>query len=126
MKLARLTNPLFQAALTKLIAQPIPLRAAFKLKGIAAKVREEFAKFEECRKAALDKYGSKDEEGKLLLINGENVQFTAENLQLFAKEFEELSETELEIPSLKISELGEKVELSAEEVAVLVDVLADE
>lgn len=124
MKLASLTNPFFQSALSKLIAQPLPLRAAFKLKGTATKVKEEFAKFEECRTAALNKYGTKDEAGKLVLKN-DNVEFTAENLALFSKEFNELGTTELEVPSIKLSELGEKLELSADELLILGDIVVD-
>jgi len=124
MKLARVTNPFFQSALSKLISQPLPLKVAFKLKGISAKVKEEFGKYEECRQAALQKYGNKGEDGKLDLKDN-NAQFTPENLEAFAKELNELGLTDVEVPSLKMSELGDKVELSADELTLLEDLVVD-
>lgn len=124
MKLARVSNQMFQIALQKLISQPLPLRAAFKLRGVAAKVKEEYAKFEEVRRAALEKYGTKDEEGKLVLENN-NVKLSPENLEAFAKELSDLGLTDIEVSSLKLSELGDKAELSADEVELLSDIVVD-
>lgn len=125
MKLARLTDNRFHAALKKLSAQPLPLRVAFKLKGIAAKVDEELKKFEECRQSALDKYGSKDAEGKLVLKADNTVEFMPEQLQAFAAELNDLGQTELDFPTVKFAELGEKAELSADEVTVLDGLLVE-
>lgn len=124
MKLARIANPMFQMALNKLISQPLPLRAAFKLKGIAAKVRDEFAKFEEARKSGLEKYGTKDEEGNLLLKD-DNAQLTPENMEAFGKELSELADTDVEIPTIRVSELGDKVEFSADELSLLDEIVID-
>lgn len=119
MKLARLTDSRFHAALMKLSTQPVPLRVAFKLKGISAKVQEELKKFEECRQSALEKYGKKDAEGKLALRPDNTVDFETDQLQLFAAELNELGQTDLDFPLVTLAELGDKAELTAEEVAVL-------
>lgn len=118
MKLARLANPLFHQALNKLVAQPLPLRAAFKLKGITSRVNEEFRKYEELRHTALEKYGTKGEDGKLVLVDN-NAQFTPENLDLFAKDLNDLGGTDVEVGFIKLDELGDKAELSADDCMVL-------
>lgn len=125
MKLARLTDARFHAALAKLSAQPVPLRVAFKLKGVSAKVQEELKKFEECRQTALDKYGKKGEDGKLVTKADNTVEFEPEQLQAFAAELNDLGQTDLDIPSVKLDELGPKAELSTDEVALLEGILVE-
>lgn len=119
MKLARLTDVRFQTALQKLSVQPVPLRVAFKLKGISTKVQEEIKKFEEVRVAALEKLGNKGEDGKVLTKPDGSVELSNENLQAFAKELNELSQTDLEMPTLKLDELGDKVQLTADDLMLL-------
>ena len=125
MKLARLTDARFHAALAKLSAQPVPLRAAFKLKGITAKIQEEAKKFEECRQSALEKYGKKGEDGKLALKSDNSVQFDEEQLKLFVTELNDLGQTDLAVGTISLADLGEKIELTADEVAVLADILVE-
>lgn len=119
MKLARLTDARFHAALSKLSAQPMPLRVAFKLKGIQAKVHEENRKLEECRQSALQKYGDKTEDGKLSLKDDNTVNFTKENIEAFVKEMNELGQTELELGTVTLAELGDKAELTVDDVVAL-------
>lgn len=116
MKLARLVDPKFHAALDKLAAESLPLKVAFRLKGIAKTVREEFAKYEELRQEALTKFGKKDEEGKLVLDGSGNVQFEGASFQDFAKEIGALASEEVELPTIKLSELGDKISMTLEEI----------
>lgn len=126
MKLSRIANPLFQQTLNRLASQPLPLKVAFKLKGITAKVKEEFTKFEELRKQSLTTHGKKGEDGKLLLQEkSDNVQFDDEGLKAFMKDMDELGDTEVEVATLKLSELGDKVELSADELLSADDILVE-
>lgn len=125
MKLARLTDARFHAALAKLSAQPVPLRVAFKLKGITAKVQEELKKFEECRQTALDKYGKKDADGKLVVKPDNSVDFEPEQLQAFAAELNDLGQTDLDVATVKLDELGAKAELSADEISLLSDIVLE-
>lgn len=119
MKLARLTDARFHAALRKLSAQPMPLRVAFKIKGITAKVDEELKKFEACRQEALVKYGKKDDAGKLVTKDDNNVDFEPAQLQAFAGELNDLGQTDVDIPAISLAELGEKAELTVEELTLL-------
>lgn len=119
MKLGKLQDDRFGSALTKLIAQPLPLRAAFKLKGISAKVREEVKKFEDVRQEALKKFGKKDDNGELVLNANKSVAFTNENLELFANELNELADTDVEVGTISMAELGDKLTISAEDLFAL-------
>lgn len=125
MKLARLTDARFHQALRKLSAQPLPLRVAFKLKGIAAKVDVELKKFEECRQAALEKFGKRDAEGKILTKEDGSVEFEGEQLAAFAAELNDLGQLDVDIGSIKMEELGDKVELTVVELSVLDDLVVE-
>jgi len=125
MKLARLTDARFHNALRKLSAAPVPLRVAFKLKGIQAKVDQELKKFEECRQQALEKFGKKDAEGKVQTKPDGTVEFEPDQLKLFAAEFNDLGHTEVEIGFVKLEDVGDRVELSADELSLLDSVLVE-
>jgi translation initiation factor 2 alpha subunit (eIF-2alpha) len=119
MKLSKLTSPNTQQAIKKLLDQPLAAKTAFKLKGVAKRVTEELTKYEEVRKDAIQKYGSKVEGTEDLDVeeNG-NVRFTNENMLKFVAEITDLTNTEVEIPTIKIDDLGD-VELSATDLMSL-------
>lgn len=125
MKLARLTDSRLHAALRKLSAAPLPLRVAFKLKGIQAKVDEELKKFEEVRQGALEKFGKKDADGKLVTKDDGQVEFEPGQLKAFAEELNELGTTDIEMSSVKLDELGDKVELSVDELSLLGNIIVE-
>lgn len=119
MKLARLIDPKFQAALRKLNAQELPLRTAFKLKGITKKVQEELDKYEEVRQSALQKYGDKDEQGNLRIQEDGAVALSSDGLRAFVLELNELTSLDIELSSIALTELGEKLSLSVDELLLL-------
>ena len=123
MKLGRITHPLFGVTLEKVKSQEPPLRAAFALKGISKKYTEEMAKYEEVRQAALKKYANKKEDGSLELNESNNAQFSQENWKLFAAEIEALHQTDIELGTIKISDLGDKMMLSVDDLMVLDSVI---
>jgi hypothetical protein len=125
MKLARLTDSRFHQALRKLSSQPLPLRVAFRLKGIASKADIELKKFEECRQAALEKYGKHDDEGTLLTREDGSVEFEAEQLSAFAAELNDLGQLDVDLGFVKMDELGDKVELTVEEISALDDLIVE-
>ena len=125
MKLARLTDTRLHAALRKLSSAAVPLRVAFKLKGIQVRVDGELKKFEEVRQGALDKFGKKDAEGKLVTRPDGTVEFEEGQLQAFAAELNDLGQTDIDVSSVKVEELGDKVELSADELAFLDGILVE-
>lgn len=125
MKLSTLINPEFQETVAKLAKAELPLASAFKLKGITKRIDEEFNKYEEIRKKALTQYGEKDENDKLITQENGSVKFSEEGMKAFVVDINELLKTEVEMPKLKISELGNKVTLSANEVLTIEDIIEE-
>lgn len=125
MKLARLVDERLHVSLQKLSGEPLPLKTAFKLKGIIKLAREEFNKYEEVRKEALQRHGKKKEDGSLEILENGNVSFTEGGMQAFVVELNELAVVEVEIPTLSIAELGDKVSLSADDLESLDGVIVE-
>lgn len=119
MKLSQLIDERLHAALQKLSTEPLPLKTAFKLKGTIKVVKEEFGKYEDVRKEALQRHGQKNEDGSLKINDQGNVQFSAEGIQAFANEVGELTGLDVQVPTLTLAELGDKVTLSASELESL-------
>jgi hypothetical protein len=125
MKLARLIDERLHSALTKLSSEPLPLKTAFRLKGITKIAREEYSKYEEVRKEALVRHGLKNEDGSLKVNEHNNVQFSDEGIKAFASELNDLTNMEIELPTLSVGELGDKIVLSAEELEVLEGIIVE-
>lgn len=125
MKLARLIDERLQAALDKLTASDLPLRTAFKLKGIIKVAREEYSKYEEVRKEALQRHGQKNEDGTLKINESNNVQFDEAGIKAFAIELNELATMDVALPTISISELGEKIVLSVEDLDALDGIIVE-
>lgn len=125
MKLATVIDPKFKEIIKKLMEQPLPIKASYKLAGIVKKVDEENARFEEVRQASLKNFGTKDEAGNLQIDENNNVKFTQENLIEFSKQLAELGQEDVEFQSIKISDLGDKVELTPSEMLIIADLFVD-
>jgi hypothetical protein len=125
MKLGKLVNPQFKAALNKLAAQDLPLRTAFKLKGVIKTTNDELQKYDNVRTEALHRFGDKDEKGNLINLENGSVKLSDDNMKQFVSELNELLSSEVNMIAIKVGELGEKVNLSASELFALEDVLTD-
>jgi hypothetical protein len=124
MKLAMLLNPGLETTLQKLSAQKVPMKVAFKLKGIRTKIQEEVKKYDEIRVELLKQYGKKDENGGLVIEN-QNVVFESEADKLeFAQKMVELANVELEVGTLSAADFGD-VELTTDELFALGDMLTE-
>lgn len=126
MKLAKIVDEKFYIALEKLSVDALPLRTAFRLKGIMNIAKEESRKYEEVRKQALMKYGKKKEDGELVLDEKSCVQFDPEGLQAFATELNELGGLEIEVPKIKLSELGDNIIVTVEDLEALDGVISED
>jgi hypothetical protein len=125
MKLSKLVDPTFQTALKKLSTQDIPFRSAFKLKGMIKQVNEALADYENVRVDALKRFGEKDDKGELVVAEGGSVKLSEENAQGFVKELQDLLNDNIDIGSLKVADLGDKLSMSAAELMALEDILLD-
>jgi hypothetical protein len=119
MKLKALITPTFQAALGKLTAQELPLRTSFYLKGVLKKNVEESKKYEDVRLEALSRVADKNEDGSMKVDANNQVHLSPDNLIKFQTELNALLETEVELGSVKLPELGEKTSLSPNDLLAL-------
>ncbi|CAM6003912.1 unnamed protein product [Sphagnum balticum] len=125
MKLSKLVDPQFQAVLRKLAAQEIPLRTAFKLKGIIKTGNDELAKYDEVRGDALKRFGDKKEDGSLDIGANGTVQLSSDNKEQFVAELNALLASDINLGNVKLSELGDKVSLTTEELLNLEDLIVE-
>jgi hypothetical protein len=126
MKLARLIDPEFQKSLSSLTKEKLPLKVAYKLRNVLKKVEEQLNIYEDIRKEALNKYGKKKEDGTLETNEANNVIFASkEDMMGFLTELGDLTNLDVEMPTVAVDELGEAVQLSAEDIIHLDGFLID-
>jgi hypothetical protein len=125
MKLGKLVNPAFQLAFKKLTTQELPLRAAFFIKGVSRQVQEELTKYDSSRMEALKRFGSIKETGELDTDESGNVKLSDENMKKFMEELQSLLEIDVIVNSIKIEDLGFKIQLTAAEASALEELLVE-
>lgn len=126
MKLARLVDERLHTALGKLSKEALPLKIAYKLKGIVKIVNEEYAKYDEVRKEALQRHGDKDEDGVLKTDANGNAELSKDGMQAFLLELSELANMEIDCPTIKISELGDNICLTLQDVEMLDGIVVED
>lgn len=104
--------------------QALPVKLAFKLRGIVKKIAEETDKYDTVRKDLIEKYGKKDENGKLLVAE-DQVQFDQDGMKGFVSEINELLTVDVELATINIGDLSEAVSLSTEDLIVLEGLLVE-
>jgi len=125
-KLGKLINSQFQTSLAKLMHQDLPLKTAFALRGIVRRNNEEISKYEEVRSEALKRFAKKGEDGKVAVDSNNLVRFDEDNGKLFSQEMEALLTAEVNIGSINLSDLGDKITLSTVDLMSLEDILTEE
>jgi len=125
MKLGKVVSPAFQMAFKKLASQDLPLRAAFLVKGISKQIQDEIAKYDSSRMEALKRLGSAKEDGSLEADEAGNVKLSEENMKKFAEELSGLLDVDVPISSIKISDLGASVQISAAEAFALDELVVE-
>jgi hypothetical protein len=123
MKLGKLVDKRLQDVVSRMMTEALPLKTAFKLKGITKKINEALDNHEELRRASLMKHGKKQEDGSLALDDVGNVIFEQGNIHAFMNDMSDLADTDVEIPKLRVDELGEDLKLSVEEIDLIEDLL---
>lgn len=120
MQLGRLTDSKFQGVLRELLQQKgIPVKTAFKLKGIVKSIQAEVEKYDEFRGELIKKYASRDEAGEVIVEENGHARFSTENMTAFFKELNELLSLEVDVKTVELDELGEAVSLTVEDLMVL-------
>lgn len=105
-----------------LAEKPMPVSLAAKMLRLANDLNKENDLIEKQRRLILEKYGDKDEQGQLVINNG-NVSFKGNNnLQAAQNELNELANLEVEIINRNITEdelIKANLELTLNQLSVL-------
>ena len=105
-----------------LAEKPMPVSLAAKMLRLANDLNEENNLIEKQRRLILEKYGDKDEQGQLVINNG-NVSFKENNnLQAAQNELNELANLEVEIIDRNITEdelIKANLELTLNQLSIL-------
>jgi hypothetical protein len=125
MNIGQIVNPQFLESLTKLNGPDIAAKTAYKLKNITLKAQEEINKYEDIRMQAFKKYGKKNVDGNLELDEHGVVKFDENLKDKFFQEMSELLAVEIDMPSVKLSEL-DGIKISAKDLIALGDVVAED
>lgn len=125
MKLSKLIEPQFQATLRKLAGQDIPLKTAFKLRGIIKKTNDELVKYDEVRTDALSRLGDKNEDGSLATDERGTVKLSGDNLQSFTDQLSALINTDVDVGSVGVNELGDKLTITTNDMLMLDDLITE-
>lgn len=107
-------------ALQKLSNTSLKARPAFTVSKMLKEAEKELANFNEVRMNLINKYGEKDEEGKLITDENDNCKITAEHINDFSNELQELVATTIEINANKLTleDLG-NADFTPSEIAAL-------
>lgn len=107
-------------ALQKLSNTSLKARPAFTVSKMLKEAEKELANFNEVRMNLINKYGEKDEEGKLITDENDNCKITAEHINDFSNELQELVATTIEINANKLTleDLGD-ADFTPSEIAAL-------
>ena len=105
-----------------LAEKPMPVSLAAKMLRLANDLNKENDLIEKQRRLILEKYGDKDEQGQLVINNG-NVSFKENNnLQAAQNELNELANLEVEITDRNITEdelIKANLELTLNQLSIL-------
>ena len=105
-----------------LAEKPMPVSLAAKMLRLANDLNKENDLIEKQRRLILEKYGDKDEQGQLIINNG-NVSFKENNnLQAAQNELNELANLEVEITDRNITEdelIKANLELTLNQLSIL-------
>lgn len=120
MKLAVLINSNFVSALQKLKSEKLPFKAAMQVAAISKKAVSEMNTFDETRVATAKAMAEKDPDGSPILVGG-NYKLSEENLKQLTFEVAEALNAEIDLGSVKMSELGDlsKISLTANDFELL-------
>lgn len=119
MKLGQIADSKFQGALNRLISQEMPIKTAFKLKGVVIAANDALRKYRELKNELIIKHGKLKSNGKPDLDKNGNPQFTEDGLKKFLQSMKELERIEVALEAVSVSDLFEGHEISIDDLIVL-------
>jgi hypothetical protein len=125
MKLSIVATADVKMILEELIIGKIPIQASWKLKKIAYKFDEHYRMYETSRNDLVKKYAIVDEEGKLVTDEKGGINVDPTKMDAFIAEHKELLDIDIDMPTVSIKELGDKLEIEAKKLIILGDIIVD-
>jgi hypothetical protein len=125
MKTVDIVNPITTDTLNRLVKEPLPAKASFVISMNLKSIVEIAKLFDEKKQALVDKYATRDSEGKVVHPIGADgksderlVTIAEEKKEAFQKELGDLLdvEPELKITKMKPDDLGTEVKLTPNEM----------
>lgn len=121
MQLQKLVDVEFFKAVEELTSQPVGVVLAYKLSDLLEKVKKERFKFESLRQTLISRYGEKDEAGRFK-TNEAKTEYLLKDKEAFDKEYKDLTEIEVDLPKIKLSEL-EVIKISGKTMSQIKELL---
>jgi hypothetical protein len=127
MKLVVASNPLAKKVLEKLInSDKLPITAAWKIKKIVIEYNKHATDYSQAYNDLVKKYAVRDENGEVVVDEKGTFNLDKAQNQVFGTELLELLNVEVEMPTVKIHELGTKLEgITPDELMLLDGVVID-
>jgi hypothetical protein len=114
--LKRLTE--MDGALSKVLAEPVDFKLAYRIRKIANKILTELKNAEQARQDLIKKHGTKDDKGR--------VKVEDKDVEAFKKDYDDLMAIEVDLGVSKIPyECLTGLKISAYELAVIEDLVDD-
>jgi hypothetical protein len=125
MKLKEVLDGKFQTTMRDLTSQKLPIKTAFILAKATEKLETEINLFNKVKADSINKYAQKDSDGKLIAGDDGNVKLSPEDIVTIEAQLTEMVEAEISLPTVTISDLGDKVTMSVTDVLNLKGLITD-
>lgn len=124
MKIVDIIDPNFQGLLERLCKEQLPIKAAVKLSNVVQTVMQALSEYDEIRDSLFMKYGTKTEDGSVILNEDRTVKFTEENLAKFAEEMQAVIQKEVTLNNkLNEEDLPSTVTFNQQEIKALLNIV---
>ena len=116
-----------EEAIKNLKSKNLPIKTAYRLLKLAELVSNEAENYRNLFRQILDEYAEKKEDGSYVLSeDGANVIIQKDHIQDANQKVDELNKIDVEIPYTFDIKDFDNIEISLEELAPLMDLIADE
>ena len=121
--LSKIVSIPFRKSLDRLSAQELPIKAMFQLRSIVKQLREEMAKWDDMQGELAKKWATKDEFGNPIIEKRDGTtsyyKMDTESMIQFAAAMGELAKVEIDLPVVKVEDLGGAVKLTVDDLVEL-------
>lgn len=119
MKLRKLMDPNFQAAMIELNAQKVPIKVTLILTNMTDKLEAEIARFNSAKMKSITESGIKKEDGTLETDEKGNIKLSDADKTRIEKELAEALDQEIDMPKIQLADLGDRAVLSTADLTQL-------